>query len=267
MELFLLLVVVLAFVCEFVDSALGMGYGTTLTPVLLLLGFEPLQIVPAVLLSELISGFAAAFLHHRSGNVDFDFRNELGRSRRGFLRVYMPASRDARVAAVLGLCSVVGTVAAVFVALNIPKQELKLMIGVIVASMGVLILVRRGRSHTLSWRGILGLGVVASFNKGLSGGGYGPLVTGGQILSGMDGKRAVAVTSLSEGLTCLAGVIAYLAASAQLDWSLAPYLVAGAAASVPFSVKAVRRIDERWLTKIIGVLTLSLGVCTLWGLF
>jgi len=29
-----------------------MGYGTTLTPLLLILGFEPLQIVPAVLLSD-----------------------------------------------------------------------------------------------------------------------------------------------------------------------------------------------------------------------
>ena len=38
----------LAFVCEFVDSTLGMGYGTSLTPILLLMGFEPLQVVPAV---------------------------------------------------------------------------------------------------------------------------------------------------------------------------------------------------------------------------
>ena len=40
----------LAFCCEFVDSSLGMGYGTILTPTLLIMGFEPLMVIPAVLL-------------------------------------------------------------------------------------------------------------------------------------------------------------------------------------------------------------------------
>lgn len=59
-----------ALICEYMDSTLGMGYGTTLTPVLLLMGFSPLQVVPTVLLSELISGLLAAFFHHREGNVN-----------------------------------------------------------------------------------------------------------------------------------------------------------------------------------------------------
>ena len=46
-------ITVIAFFCEMVDSTLGMGYGTTLTPLLLVMGFEPLEIVPAVLFSEL----------------------------------------------------------------------------------------------------------------------------------------------------------------------------------------------------------------------
>ena len=45
----ILFIVPLAFVCEFIDSTLGMGYGTSLTPILLLMGLEPLQVVPAVL--------------------------------------------------------------------------------------------------------------------------------------------------------------------------------------------------------------------------
>lgn len=59
-----------ALACEYLDSSLGMGYGTTLTPLLLLLGFEPLAIVPAVLLSELVTGLAAGIMHHRDGNID-----------------------------------------------------------------------------------------------------------------------------------------------------------------------------------------------------
>ena len=67
----LLGMVVMAFICEYMDSTLGMGYGTTLTPVLLIMGYEPLQVVPAVLVSELFSGLLAGALHHKEGNVDF----------------------------------------------------------------------------------------------------------------------------------------------------------------------------------------------------
>ena len=37
------------FACELIDSGLGMGYGTILTPTLLLLGYAPSDIVPTIL--------------------------------------------------------------------------------------------------------------------------------------------------------------------------------------------------------------------------
>jgi len=39
-------IIVFAFLCEYLDSTLGMGYGTTLTPVFLLMGFRPMEIIP-----------------------------------------------------------------------------------------------------------------------------------------------------------------------------------------------------------------------------
>ena len=65
---FAVFVIILAFLCEYIDSSLGMGYGTTLAPLLLILGYNPLQVVPAILFSELISGLSAAFFHHRFKN-------------------------------------------------------------------------------------------------------------------------------------------------------------------------------------------------------
>ena len=67
-------VILLCFACELLDSSLGMGYGTTLTPVLLACGFQPLQLVPSVLFSEFLSGFASSYFHHDAGNVDFSRR-------------------------------------------------------------------------------------------------------------------------------------------------------------------------------------------------
>lgn len=130
--------------------------------------------------------------------------------------------------------------------------------------MGVIILICRNKAFRFSWRKITLLGLVASFNKGMSGGGYGPVVTSGQILSGVEGKSAVGITSLAEGLTCLVGVIAYIAISKNpVDWTLAPYIVVGAALSVPLSAKSVKILNERMLKLSIAVLTLILGAYTI----
>jgi uncharacterized membrane protein YfcA len=241
-------IVLVAFGCEFVDSTLGMGYGTTLTPLLLLFGFSPLQIVPAVLASELVTGISAAFAHHRARNVDLT-----------------PGTRAFKVAMVLAACSVVGTVAAVLIAVSIPKIVLKTWIGLLVLAVGILILVTVARRVLVrfSWFKVLGLGTLASFNKGMSGGGYGPLVCGGQLLSGIKSKNAIAITSLAEGLTCVVGVIVYLAMGEAFPWRLALPLAVGALCSVPLSAFAVKKIKARPLTVAIGILTTALGIFTL----
>lgn len=241
-------IVVVAFGCEFVDSTLGMGYGTTLTPLLILFGFTPLQIIPAVLLSELITGISAAFAHHRARNVDL-----------------RPGTRAFKVAMVLAACSVVGTVAAVVVAISIPKVVLQTWIGLLVLAIGLVILVQVARQALVrfAWAKVLAVGTIASFNKGMSGGGYGPLVCGGQLLSGIESKNAIAITSLAEGLTCVVGVIVYLIMRESFPWRLALPLAIGALCSVPFSALAVKRIKTKPLTITIGIVTVVLGVFTL----
>ncbi len=262
---------VLAFLCEYMDSTLGMGYGTTLTPVFMLLGFSPMQIVPVVLLSELISGISAGFFHHKEGNVDlkpktadiFKIRNML--SPLGYIESFKKTVPiHLKIALLLAVCSIAGTIVAVFVAVNIPRFWLKLYIGCLVLSMGVIILVCLNREFKFSWKKITLLGLIASFNKGMSGGGYGPVVTGGQVLSGVEGKSAVGITSLAEGLTCLVGVIAYLLVSKNpLDWRLAPWVIVGAVLSVPLSAKSVKFMNEKKLKLAIAVLTIILGAFTI----
>jgi uncharacterized protein len=235
-----------AFACEYMDSSLGMGYGTTLTPLLLLAGFAPLQIVPAVLLSELVTGLAAGAMHHRDGNVDL-FRDR--QARRTFV--------------LLALLSAVGAVTAVVIAVRIPVFWLSLAIVTIVLAMGVLTLATARRQIRYRASGILTIGLIAAFNKGLSGGGYGPLVTSGQVVSGVPARQAVAITSMAEALTCLVGLSAYLVLTGGIDWSLTLPLAAGALLSVPLATATVRRLPEDWIRRAVGSMTLVLGLVLL----
>ena len=245
----MLAVFLAALACEYMDSSLGMGYGTTLTPLLMLAGFAPLQIVPAVLVSELITGVAAGWMHHRDGNVDF-----------------LRDARARRTVLHLTALSAVGAITAVFVAVNISKFLLGVFITVIVLAMGLIILLTRNRQLVYRSGSILAIGAVAAFNKGLSGGGYGPLVTAGQVVSGLPAKHAVAITSVAESLTCAIGVAAYLLAGKSIDWSLAVPLVLGATLSVPMATATILRMPEKSVRGLVGLTTCLLGGVALWKL-
>jgi uncharacterized membrane protein YfcA len=235
-----------AMLCELVDSSLGMGYGTALTPILLMLGLDPRQIVPAVLVSELVTGVTAGLLHHHDGNID------LVRDRRA-----------RRVFCLLSALSTVGAVVAVLISIRISRFWLTLAIGTIVLGVGVVILATVRRRLPYRPAHIVTLGVVAAFNKGLSGGGYGPLVTGGQVVAGISPRQAVAVTSMAEALTSLVGVVAYVLLQGPLSWSLVIPLTLGAVCSVPIATLLVRRLSESFLRLIVGLATVLLGSMTL----
>jgi uncharacterized membrane protein YfcA len=264
-------VLAMAFCCEYTDSTLGMGYGTMLTPLLMLaFGFEPLQIVPAVLLSELVTGLLAGFTHHSVGNVDLRPKTlRVGRIIRNLRRngvrdsVTRGLPVHLRIALLIGCCSVVGSVASVLIATSVPQRYVKAYIGVLILCIGLGILLLPSARRAFTWRRVVFLGLLASFNKGMSGGGYGPVVTGGQLLAGVDGRSAVGITSLAEGLTCAVGVAVYLVRGGQLSWSLAPLLVLGGVLSVPLAALTVRAVDPEHMRRWIGAVTALLGALAL----
>lgn len=60
---------ILAFALEFLDNSMGGGFGTMTSPILLLAGFDPHSVVPAVLFSETASGFFGGSWHSYYQNV------------------------------------------------------------------------------------------------------------------------------------------------------------------------------------------------------
>ena len=240
-----LLIFALCFVCELIDSGLGMGYGTILTPTLLLLGYDARDIVPTILLSELLSGFTAAFFHNEIRNVQLGLHG-----------------KDFWPAVILAAGSVAGVSVGVVVALNLPKGSLNLGVGIIILASGFFVLLHSRRHVKYQrWKIVL-LSIVASFNKAVSGGGYGPLVTSGQVLSGVSGKASVGITSFAEAFTCLLAVTLFLAQGEHLNVILFVPMCAGALLSVPFSVFIISMTREDLLKTIIGVVTMLMGALT-----
>jgi uncharacterized protein len=224
-------ITLLSFAFEFVDSSLGMGYGTSLTPAMLALGFSPADIVPAILISELMTGILASVFHHRHGNASLSpdtsglyMPDALRKiyTRDGLAKAWSRTPQDLKVGIVLGTSSIIGAFIAVVIATSLPQTYVKLYIGVMVTVIGLVILLKRNHTYRFSWGRILMLGGIAAFNKGISGGGYGPVVTSGQLLSGVQTKSAVAITSFSEIVASASGLATFLVLGKDIFLRLFP---------------------------------------------
>lgn len=337
----MLIIVAIAFVSEFMDASLGMGYGTTLTPVLLILGYDAALIVPSVLLSELITGIVSTLAHgllknyklgQKKRNIKRITRRRKRKAKRGILvtdqieniteqstieinpslkstavdneveeyndeyeeiveeveieietktlkEKLLNLTDDTKVIIILSAFGIVGTIFSAVISVVFNYNEffnlgVKIYIGVMVFAMGVIIIALRNKEFKFSLRRIISLGVLAGFNKGLSGGGYGPITVSGQILSGREGKSAIASTSFSETIICFVGVCAYIIThiienirgGMSITWEylgLAPYLVIGAVVSAPLAALVTNKIKNEWLKIGVGCATILLGIFSL----
>lgn len=241
-----ILVGIIAFISEYLDSGLGMGYGTALSPILIIMGYDPLKVIPAVLISQLATDIAACFFHHNLRNVD--------------LRA---GSSDFKAASLLGIVSSVGVIIAVIIAIKIPRNVLTIYIGLLVFAMGLLVVFTINRPMKFSWRKLMAVSFLAAFNKGVSGGGYGPLVMGGQLLSGLNVKNSVGITAFAEAITCLIGFIVYLLSGKTIDWRLTIILIISAILAVPCAALTVKSANSNNLKRFVGILMMILGLCAL----
>lgn len=257
-------IIIVAFLCTYMSVSLGMGYGSTLTPLLLVAGFLPLQVVPSVLLGQLMGGIVGGFSHHKFGNIKLDFKRDkelLKRRLRGL--GYIPASHDSKVVFVLAICGIAGAVVAVFFAVNIPRIVLETYIGGMILVIGLVILIRRNRKFAFSWKGLVGVGLISAFNKGVSGGGYGPLVTGGQLISGRDAKSSIGSTTLAEAFICMVAFLSYVIVKGDIYWRLAAAISIGSVIASPLAALTTKKMQTKNLKLIIGVLVTILGALTL----
>lgn len=234
-----------AFLMEVIDSSIGMGYGTVLSPLLLALGIQPLIVVPSILISQAIGGLVASIRHQFLGNFDIKKRD----------------SRDYKTVVAITVLGLLGTVIGCFVAFNIPKFYLKTYIGLIVLLMGTLMLLNK--KMKFSYYKMYLVGLFASFNKAVTGGGFGPVTTGGQVVSGNGLKSSVGVTTASEVLVCLIGFFIYVFINGFDGLLISFVLCVGAFIGALVGPLITKKLDQKTCRVVVSVFMLVLGLYTI----
>jgi len=209
-------VVFLAAFFEFMDASAGMGFGTALTPILLVIGFDPKQIVPVVMIQQGVAGIVGAFLHSEFENVEWKFS---------------PMSETVKlwiIIGVTGCLAVAISICGVYKYLHVEKVWIKLYVAVLLLMMGIISVYSAKKDKPYRPNKMIGFAALAGFNKGVGGGGYGPVVTIGGLLSGVPVKSMLAVTAICEGTVSSFAIIVWLAllsSGVQIDYLLLPSMM------------------------------------------
>lgn len=206
-------VVLIAALFEFMDASAGMGFGTALTPLLLMVGFDPKQIVPVVMIQQGAAGLVGAFLHREFENVEWRFS---------------PMSETVRLWLIIagtGVLFNIVAVVGVYKIFTVGKVWIKLYVALLLLMMGMTSLIQAKKDRPYKPGKMVMWAALAGFNKGVGGGGYGPVVTIGGLMAGVPVKSMMAVTAISEGTVSTLSVVTWLAllgSGVTIDYVLLP---------------------------------------------
>jgi len=239
-----------SFIMEMIDSGLGMMYGTLLTPILILAGYNPIYVVPSILLSQSLGGFIATVRHHKLDNANFS-KNTM----------------DSKIASVMIALGGIAVIIGAYIGSIIPTFYLKVYIATLCVIMGSIIIAKA--KFVFSWLKISVISILSAFNKALSGGGFGPIVASGQIASGIESKKAIGITDFAEAPICLMSFIAWLVFNGYgiPNELIIPLCIgAGAGGFVgPYLLSKFK--SKRLLTIIVGTLAVVSGLYMMYKLF
>jgi uncharacterized membrane protein YfcA len=248
-------VVLLAAFFEFMDASAGMGFGTALTPMLLMLGFDPKQIVPVVMIQQAAAGLVGAFLHREFENVEWKFK---------------PMSATIKLSLIIVISGAVFNVLAivgVYKIFQVDKVWIKLYVAFLLLMMGVVSLFQSRKERPYKPRKMILWASLAGFNKGVGGGGYGPVVTIGGLLAGVPVKSMLAVTAISEGTVSTISLITWLlmlTSGVTIDYLLLPSFMLATMFSAVAAPYMTRVFPEKLWKIVVPAYCLFLTAYAFW---
>lgn len=248
-------VVLIAAFFEFMDASAGMGFGTALTPLLLMVGFDPKQIVPVVMIQQGAAGLVGAFLHREFENVEWKFN---------------PMSETIKLALIIVVSGVIFNTLAIvgiYKIFHVEKVWIKLYVAFLLLMMGGVSLFQSKKARPYRPRKMVLWASLAGFNKGVGGGGYGPVVTIGGLMAGVPVKSMLAVTAISEGTVSTVAMIVWLlmlTSGVKIDYILLPSFMLATMFSAVAAPYMTRVFPEKLWKIVVPAYCLCLTAYAFW---
>lgn len=242
-ELFLWFVLV-GFLAQSIDGALGMAYGVSCNSILLGIGIPPASASAWVHFAQVFTSLASGISHWKMGNVDW------------------------KLAKKLLIPGVLGSIAGAFLLSNIDGDLVKPVIAIYLFVMGIVILSKVFKKKRPQFdpdsKSLPLLASSGGFADAIGGGGWGPIVNSTLLSKGKIPRYAIGTGNFVEFFVSLASASTFLFFVKEL--SLAPVLglILGGVVAAPFAAYICKLIKPKYLMVMVGLLIIFLSIRTMY---
>jgi len=243
-DLSIFVFILVGFLAQIIDGALGMAYGVSSNSFLLGIGVPPAAASASVHMAEVVTTAISGFSHWRLGNM------------------------DSKLVKTLLIPGALGAILGAYILTNAPGNLLKPFIAVYLLIMGVIILAkgfRREHKEQTEVKHMSVLGVVGGFFDAIGGGGWGPIVTSTLVARGINPRMTIGSVNFSEFfITFAQSVVFVFTLQFGLYWKVILGLLIGGAVAAPLAALVTKRLPLRPLLLLVGTLIIVLSIRTLY---
>lgn len=241
----IMIFVLIGFLAQIIDGALGMAYGVSATAFLLSFGVAPALASASVHAAECVTTLFSGLSHLGFGNVEKEL----------FKRLVIPG--------------VIGAFLGAYILTRFPGDMLKPWISAYLLIIGLYILLKAFRTFIPAsvTSHLIPLGLIGGFMDAIGGGGWGPIVVTTLVARGSNPRITIGSVNLAEFFVALTASITFVVSIGQgaLNdlWPAIAGLAIGGAFAAPLAAYVTRRISTRLLMILVGTLIALLSLRTI----
>jgi uncharacterized membrane protein YfcA len=234
--------IIVGFIAQMIDGALGMAYGVSSTSFLLSLGVPPAPASASVHTAEVFTTAVSGISHLKFGNVD----------KKLFKKLLIPG--------------IIGGVLGAYILTSLPGKTIKPFVAGYLFIMGVIILIKALKKihEKREMTRLSPLAVAGGFFDAVGGGGWGPIVTSTLMARGHNPRFTIGSVNLAEFFVTIAEAATFIAFLGLVHWQVIAGLIIGGVIAAPFAAYICKRLPSRALMIIVGVLIVSLSIRTIY---
>lgn len=237
----IIIYIIVGFIAQIIDGALGMAYGVTSTTFLLSMGIPPVAASASVHTAEVFVSGASGLAHLRFGNVD----------KKLFKKLLIPG--------------IIGGILGAYILTVVPGKTIKPFVAFYLLIMGLFILrkaFKKVEQKEVKTR-LVPLGVSGGFFDAIGGGGWGPIVTSTLVARGHNPRFSIGSVNLAEFFVTVAEAATFLTIIGLVHWQIIVGLIIGGVLAAPLAAYVCKRLPSRALMIMVGLLIMALSIRTI----
>jgi len=239
-----LLYVIVGFVGQTIDGALGMAYGVSCTSFLLSMGVPAALASAIVHTAEVVTSLVSGISHFKMGNVDREL----------FTHLLIPG--------------ILGGIIGAYALSNFDSKFLKPYISAYLLIMGIRIIYKSLKKSNIKAKDlgkkIYLLGFIGGLMDAIGGGGWGPIVTTTLVARGNPARKSIGSVNAAEFFVTLAQVATFTFFLKLTNWQVIIGLMAGGVIAAPLAALVTKKINPQKLMLIVGVFISLLSLRTIY---